>query len=62
VSLNHRQADFDVFINLEGVDEIAEAVFDENTQNLAVSIQVAIGASDDTYFSNTEHGYALDGG
>jgi hypothetical protein len=55
VSGNQLQTDFDILIDLQQFDQISKAVFEENTQNLAIATQMAVGAADHTDFADTKH-------
>ncbi len=52
---DHLEADFDVVLDIEAGDEIAKAVFDQNTEDLAVTLGVPIGSLDDANASD-DHG------
>jgi hypothetical protein len=49
------KADFDVLVDVQQIHQITEAVFEEDGQDLAVSIEVPVGSTNDTDLANTEH-------
>jgi hypothetical protein len=52
---DHLQPDLDVLFDFQGFDQVAEPVFEQHRQNLAVTVQVAVGAANDTDLSDADH-------
>jgi len=50
---DHFEADFEILFDFEAVDEIAEAVFKDDIENLFIAIEMAVSLTDDADFSNT---------
>jgi hypothetical protein len=53
---NHLHADLQVLIDFEHFQQIVKPVLDKNSQDLAIAVQVSVGAADYPYFAYIQHG------